>query len=144
MIDQGLPIQDFTGDLLRQAGALVAPNERGLEVVADRALSTRLGLAEFQRLVFTPDEVGPSGALLVDYDSSTFDKMGGLVDGMGRVAFVKPPAVTLQSIDPVAELSRVLTLQNGVVRGADVTRAEATYFWFAFEYDLLADEGPAA
>ena len=140
MIDPALPIQDFTADLLRHAGALVAPDERGLEVVADRALSTRLGLAEFQRLIFTRDEVGPSGALLVDYDSSIFDKMGGLVGGMGRVAFVNPPAVTLQSIDPVAELSRVLTLQNGVVRGVDVTRAEAIYFLFAFEYDLLADE----
>ena len=140
MIDRALPIQDFTGDLLRHAGALVAPDEGGLEVVADRALSTRLGMSEFQRLVFTPDEAGPAGTLLVDYDSSIFEKMGGLVDQVGRVAVVKPPAVTLQSIDPVAELSRVLTLQNVVVRGADVTRAETMYFWFAFEYDLLADE----
>lgn len=140
MIDADLPIRDFTSTLLRQAGALVAPADGGLEVVADPALSSRLGLAEFQRLTFTPDEVGPFGALLVDYDSSIFDKMGGLVDAMGRVAFVKAATVPLQSIDPLAELSWALTLQNGVVRGADVTRAEAVYFWFTFEYDLLADE----
>lgn len=140
MIDAALPIRDFTGRLLGHAGALVAPHEGGLEVVADTALSARLGVAEFQRLVFTPDEVGPFRDVLVDYDSPIFDKMGGLVDAMGRVAFVKAPAVTLQSIDPVAELSRALTLQNGVVRGADVSPAEAVYFWFAFEYDLLADE----
>jgi hypothetical protein len=135
-----LPILDFTGDLLRRAGALVAPVEGGLEVVADTALSTRLGLAEFQRLAFTPDQVASSGALLVDYDSSIFDRMGALVNAMGRVALVKPPAVTLPPIDPVAELLRVLVVQNGVIRRAEVARAEAMHFWFAFEYDLLADE----
>jgi hypothetical protein len=138
--DPAFRIREFTNDLLVHAGALVASDGAGLDVMVDTALSARLGLAEFERLVFRPDEVGSSGALIVDYDSQLFDKLGGLVDALGRVAFVKVPAVTLQSIDPVAELSRALTLQNGVVRAADVVPAEAVYFWFVFEYDLLADE----
>ena len=140
MIDLTSPIGTFTQDLLGHAGALVVPNEKGLEVVADAALSARLGVAEFQRLVFTPEEVGPFGALLVGYDSPIFDRMGVLVETMGRVAFVAAPEVTLPTIDPAVELARALTLLNGVARDAHVRAAEAVYFRFAFEYDLQADE----
>lgn len=140
MIDAASTIREFTRDLLVRAGALVATSSAGLDVIADTALSVRLGFAEFQSLAFTPDAARPSDALLVDYDSPMLDKMGGLVDALGRMAFVKSPSVILKSFEPVAELARALTLQNGVVRGANVTSADAVYFCFIFEYDLLADE----
>jgi hypothetical protein len=138
--DTASPIRAFTRDLLVNAGALVATSGSGLDVVADATLSARLGLTEFQPLTFTPDADGPADALLVDYDSPVFDKLGRLVDALGRVTFVDGPAVVLKSIDPVAELARALTLQNGVLRGTTMTTADVVYFRFTFEYSLLADE----
>ncbi len=140
MTDAASPIRDFTRDLLVNAGALVATSGSGLDVVADAALSARLGLTEFQPLAFTPGTDGPADALLVDYDSPVFDTFGRLVDALGRVTFVDGPAVVLKSIEPVAELARALTLQNGVLRGATMTSADVVYFRFTFEYSLLADD----
>lgn len=139
-MDAASPIRAFTRDLLLNAGALVATRGSGLDVVADATLSARLGLTEFQPLAFTSDADGPADALLVDYDSPVFDKLRSLVDALGRVTFVDSPAVVLKSIEPVAELARVLTLQNGVLRGATTTSADVVYFRFTFEYSLLADE----
>ena len=140
MTDTASPIREFTRDLLVRAGALVAPSGSGLDVIADSALSARLGLTEFQPLAFDRDEGTARDALLVDYDSPVFDRMGGLVDALGRVTFVRGPAVALKSIEPLAELTRALTLQNGVLRGAHMTSADVIYFRFTFEYGLLADE----
>lgn len=140
MTDAASPIRAFTRDLLLNAGALVATSGSGLDVVADASLSARLGLTEFQPLAFTSDADGPADALLVDYDSPVFDKLGSLVAALGRVTFVDGPAVVLKSIEPVAELARALTLQNGVLRGATATSADVVYFRFTFEYSLLADE----
>jgi len=140
MTDTASPIREFTRDLLVRAGALVAPSGSGLDVIADAALSARLGLTEFQPLAFDRDEGTARDALLVDYDSPVFDRMGGLVDALGRVTFVRGPAVALKSIEPLAELTRALTLQNGVLRGAHITSADVVYFRFTFEYGLLADE----
>ena len=140
MTDAASPIREFTRDLLVRAGALVATNGSGLDVITDAAISARLGLTEFQPLAFTPDADTPAAALLVDYDSPVFDKLGSLVDAIGRVTFVDGPAVVLKSIDPVAELARALTLQNGVLRGATMTSAVVVYLRFTFEYSLLADE----
>jgi len=137
--DAASPIRDFTRDLLLNAGALVATSGSGLDLVADAALAARLGLTEFQPLAFTGAD-GPADALLVDYDSPLFDKLGSLVDALGRVTFVDGPPVGVKAIDPVAELARVLTLQNGVLRGATMTSADVVYFGFTFEYSLLADE----
>jgi hypothetical protein len=134
------PIREFTRDLLLRAGALVATSGSGLDVITDAALSARLGLTEFQPLAFTPDADTPAAAVLVDYDSPVFDKLGSLVDALGRVTFVAGPAVVLKSIEPVAELARALTLQNGVIRGATMTSAAVVYFRFTFEYSLLAEE----
>ena len=139
MTDAASPIRDFTRDLLLNAGALVATSGSGLALVADAALAARLGLTEFQPLAFTGAD-GPADALLVDYDSPLFDKLGSLVDALGRVTFVDGPPVGVKAIDPVAELARVLTLQNGVLRGATMTSADVVYFRFTFEYSLLADE----
>jgi len=110
MTDTASPIREFTRDLLVRAGALVAPRGSGLDVIADSALSARLGLTEFQPLAFDRDEGTARDALLVDYDSPVFDRMGGLVDALGRVTFVRGPAVALKSIEPLAELTRALTL----------------------------------
>jgi len=134
------PIREFTRDLLLRAGALVAISGSGLDVITEAALSERLGLKEFQPLAFAPDADAPADALLVDYDSPVFDKFGSLVDALGRVTFVDGPSVVLKSIEPVAELARALTLQNGVLRGAHMTCADVVYFRFTLEYSLLADE----
>lgn len=140
MTDAPSTIREFTRDLLAHAGALVATSSSGLDVVADAALSAPLGFTEFQSLAFTPDAARPGGALLVDYDSPTLDKMESLVDDLGRMAFVTSPPVSLKAFEPLAEVERMLRLQNGVIRGAQVTPAEAVYFCFIFEYNLLADE----
>src|SRR6266851_1225361 len=134
------PIREFTRDLLLRAGALVAISGSGLDVITEAALSERLGLKEFQPLAFAPDADAPADALLVDYDSPVFDKFGSLVDALGRVTFVDGPSVVLKSIEPVAELARALTLQNGVLRGAHMTSDDVVYFRFTLEYSLLADE----
>ena len=133
------PIQQFTRDVLSHQGALVDTDDTGLDIVAGPELAARLGLADYQRLVFTPD-AGTSGAVLVDYDSPLVEKMGRLVDAMGRVAFVRGPAVDLKPIEPEMELSRTLTLLNGVFRYRGYAAAQAVCFCFLFEYDILADE----
>ena len=70
------PIQQFTRDLLTRHGALVDPaGDDALEVVAGVDLQARLGLVDYQRLVFSPDAAG-SGQL-VDYDSPLLERIRG-------------------------------------------------------------------
>lgn len=135
----GSPIQQFTRDLLSHQGALVETHDAGLDIVAGSELAARLGLAEYQRLVFSPD-AGASDAVLVDYDSPLVEKMGRLIEAMGRVAFVRGPAVNLKPIDPEMELSRAPTLRNGVFRYRGHVAARPVCFCFLFAYDILADE----
>jgi len=139
MTASGLSMRDFTASLLARAGALVADTGPGLEVVVADGLASQLGLGDFERLVFAPNDM-ESHARLVDYDSPVFDQMGALVESLGRIAVVAPPPVSLPAIDAGAELLRALTFANGVVRDARVTTGEATYARFVFEYDVLADE----
>jgi hypothetical protein len=133
------PIEQFARDLLSHRGALVEPRESGLDVMAAPALAATLGLAEYQRLIFTPDASAPD-AVLVDYDSPLVERMGRLIEEVGRVAFVRGPAVNLKPIDPEAELSRGLTLLNGVFRCRGYAAAQVVCFGFLFEFDILADE----
>ena len=136
------PIQEFTRELLTQAGGLIEPAGDGaLDVICGRDLAASLNLPEYQRLAFQP-EAHTAGALVVDYDSPLVERMGHLVDALGRVACVallstrtstKPP-------DAEAELARAVTLQNGVMRLRGQTAVEATYVGVVFEYSLLADE----
>src|SRR3989442_12504037 len=133
MTDTASPIREFTRDLLVRAGALVAPSGSGLDVIADSALSARLGLPEFQPLAFDRDEGTARDALLVDYDSPVFDRMGGLVDALGRVTFVRGPAVALKPIEPLAALTLALTPHNGVLRAAPVTSPAAISFRFTWQ-----------
>jgi hypothetical protein len=132
-------IQQFTHDLLSHHGALVDPaGDDGLDVVAGVDLQARLGLADYQRLVFSPDAVG-SGQL-VDYDSPLLEQMGRLVDTTRRVAFVRGPLRSSKSVDAEREIARAVSLQNGVYRVRGMLLVDVIDFGFVFEYSLLADD----
>lgn len=133
------PIQQFTRDLLTRHGALVDPaGDDALEVVAGVDLQARLGLVDYQRLVFSPDAAG-SGQL-VDYDSPLLEQMGRLVDTTGRVALVRGPVRSSKPVDAEREIARAVSLQNGVYRVQGMAAVEVLDFGVVFEYSLLADE----
>lgn len=133
------PIQQFTRDLLSHYGALVDPaGDDALDVVAGSDLQARIGLADYQRLVFSPDAAG-SGRL-VDYDSPLLEQMGRLVETTGHVAFVRGPFPASKAVDAEREIARALSLQNGVCRVQGMTAVDVIDFGFVFEYSILADE----
>ena len=132
-------VQQFTRDLLSRHGALVDPaGDDALDVVAGMDLQARRGLADYQRLVFSPDATGPGQ--LVDYDSPLLEQMGRLVDTTGRVALVRGPFRSSKSVDAEREIVRAVSLQNGVCRVQGMAAADVIDFGFVFEYNLLADE----
>ncbi len=142
------PLERFTRTLLSRHGAIVEAAPGGLDVVTGPALAARLGLAEFQHLVFTPDSARPDepgrprhdAALRVDYDTPLVDRMGQLVEGLGRVALRSYDAPAPKPIDAAAQVERALTLHNGVVRVRGCEPATAVRLGVFFEYELLADE----
>jgi hypothetical protein len=139
------PLEKFTRTLLSRHGAIVETAPGGLEVVTGAALAASLGLAEFQRLVFTPDpvrpdEAGDDAALRVDYDTPLVERMGQLVDTLGRIALQPCTVPALRPIDAAAQVTRALTLHNGVFRVRSVETATAVRLGLFFEYELLADE----
>jgi hypothetical protein len=132
-------IAQFTRTLLACKGALVEPEGDGLIVVAGAELAASLGLAEYQRLRFEPTPGDPH-AIRVDYDAPILERLGRLVDEMGRLAVAAPPPMELKPIDPEAELDRALTVANGVYRFRESGVAQAAYVGYVIEYDMLADE----
>jgi hypothetical protein len=139
------PLEKFTRMLLSRHGAIVEAAPGGLEVVTSRALAASLGLAEFQHLVFTPDlvrpaEAGHDAALRVDYDTPLVERMGQLVDTLGRIALWSPSVPAPKPIDADGQVRRALTLHNGVVRVRGCEPATALRLGVFFEYELLADE----
>jgi hypothetical protein len=142
------PLEKFTRTLLSRHGAIVEAVPGGLEVVTGPALAAGLGLAEFQRLVFTPDSVRPDEAgplqhdatLRVDYDTPLVERMGQLVDTLGRIALWPSTVPAPRPIDADGQVRRALTLHNGVVRVRGCEPATAMRLGILFEYELLADE----
>lgn len=131
-------IQQFTGDLLSRAGAIVEPVGLGqLDVLPGADLGLRLGLNDFARLTFEP---GTLGGTFVDYDAPLVDRLGEIVAGLGRMARIEPPASTLKALDAHAALERSVALQNGVFRYRGHTVVQGVYVGVALEYTLLADE----
>jgi len=128
----------LTADLLTRGGAIVdwGPGQ-ALDVMAEPALRGVLGLREFERLSFEP---GVAGATFIDYDASLVDRLATVVNGLGRVARVQPPAVARKPIDAAAVIDRGVTIHNGVHRYHSHAAVDATYVGATFEYTVLADE----
>ena len=139
------PLEKFTRTLLSRHGAIVETAPGGLDVVTGPPLAGNLGLAEFQRLVFTPDSVRPdeaghNAALRVDYDTPLVERMGQLVETLGRIAFLPYTVPEPKPIDAAGQVTRALTLHNGVVRVRGCEPATSVRLGVFFEYELLADE----
>jgi hypothetical protein len=128
----------LTADLLTRGGAIVdwGPGQ-ALDVMTEPVLRGVLGLREFERLSFEP---GVAGATFIDYDASLVDRLAAVVNGLGRVARVQPPAVARKPIDAAAVIDRGLTIHNGVHRYHSHAAVDATYVGATFEYTVLADE----
>ena len=128
----------LTADLLTRAGAIVDTGPGlALDVMAEPALRGVLALREFERLSFEP---GVAGATFIDYDASLIDRLAAVVNGLGRVARVRPPTVARKPIDAAAAIDRGVTLHNGVHRYHSHAAVDATYIGATFEYAVLADE----
>lgn len=133
-----MPIGRLTADLLVRSGAIVDSGPgQVLDVMAEPALRGALGLGEFERLSFEP---GVAGATFIDYDAPLLDRLAGVVNGLGGVARVRPPALTRRSIDAAATIDRGVTIHNGVHRYHSHAAVDTTYVGVAFEYTVLADE----
>lgn len=139
-----MTLQEFTAAVLITRGALVDTGSSGMYVVAPPELAARLGLREYQHLVFEPDaddvRTGGPEAVRVDYDSPLVEALGGLLDPGSRLAFVEAPGPALKPIDPRRELEDGVTVRNGVLRLRECTSVTTTYFCFILEYEALADE----
>jgi len=135
-------LQEFAAAVLISRGALADTDSSGLHVVAPPELAVRLGLREYQHLVFEPelDTTDRLETLRLDYDSPLVEALGGLLDPGSRLAFVDAPVPSLKPIDPQRELERGITLRNGVLRLRECTPVTTIYLCFVFEYEALADE----
>ena len=131
-------IGGLTADLLTRAGAIVDPGPgRALDVMAGPELRGTLGLGEFEQLSFEP---GVAGSTFIDYDAPLVDRLSTIVNGLGRVARVRPPAIARKTIDAAAAIDRGITIHNGVHRYHSHATVDATYVGAMFEYTVLADE----
>ncbi|MBI3262635.1 MAG: hypothetical protein HYZ58_05735 [Acidobacteria bacterium] len=139
-----MTLQEFTAAVLITRGALADTDGSGLHVVVPPELAARLGLHEYQHLVFEPEAnpviTGRPEALRVDYDSPLVEALGGLLDPRSRLAFVEAPLPPLKPIDPLRELERGVTVRNGVMRLRECASVTTTYLCFVLEYEALADE----
>jgi hypothetical protein len=135
-------LQEFTAAVLITRGALADTDSSGLHVVAPPELAVRLGLREYQHLVFERESgtTDRPETLRLDYDSPLVEALGGLLDPDFRLAFVDAPVPPLKPIDPQRELERGVTVRNGVLRLRECTPVTTMYLCFVFEYEALADE----
>jgi hypothetical protein len=132
-------IEEFTRALLTHQGALVDRDAAGLSAMIPAPLATTLGVQEYQRLIFEPHAEVKDG-LRVDYDSPLVERLGQVVDQLGRVGWMTVPPLPLKDIDAGETVARALVVSNGVVRNCRAQSAEALYVCFFVEYALLADE----
>jgi hypothetical protein len=135
-------LQEFAAAVLVTRGALADTDRSGVHVIAPPDLAARLGINEYQHLVFEPEPgtVGRPETLRVDYDSPFVEALGGALDPASRLAFVEAPVPPLKRIDPSQELERGVTIRNGVMRVRECTSVTTMYLCFVFEYEALADE----
>jgi hypothetical protein len=137
-------LEEFTAAVLITRGALADTDGSSLHVVAPPELASRLGLREYQHLVFEPEADNAMTprpeSLRVDYDSPLVEALGGLIDPNSRLAFVEASVPLLKPIDPLRELESSVTVRNGVMRLRECTSVTTMYLCFVMEYEALADE----
>jgi len=136
-------LQEFTATVLKTRGALAETDGAALQLVLPPELASRVGLREYQQLLFDPSTdstTAPEDAVRVDHDSPLVETLGSLLDPATRLAFVDAPFPPLKPIDPVQELERGVTIRNGVVRLRESVSVRTIYFCFVMEYEALADE----
>ncbi len=138
-----MTLQEFTATVLKTRGALAEADGANLHLVLAPELASRVGLREYQHLVFDAhiDPATASGeAVRVDHDSPLVETLGALLDPATRLAIVDAPFPPLKPIDPAQELERGVTVRNGVVRLRECVSVQAIYFCVVMEYEALADE----
>jgi hypothetical protein len=138
-----MTLQEFTATVLKSRGALAETDGANLHLVLASELASRVGLREYQHLVFDP-RIDPATArteaVRVDHGSPLVETLGALLDPAARLALVDAPFPPLKPIDPVQELERGVTVRNGVVRLRECVLTQTIYFCFVMEYEALADE----
>lgn len=138
-----MTLQEFTATVLKTRGALAETDGANLHLVLPPELASRVGLREYQHLVFDPQidpTTAPTEAVRVDHDSPLVETLGALLDPASRLAFVDAPFPPLKPIDPLQELERGVTVRNGVMRLRECTSVQTIYFCVVMEYEALADE----
>ena len=138
-----MTLQAFTATVLRIRGALAEADGATLHLVLPPELAFRVGLREYQHLVFDAHidpATAPAEAVRVDHDSPLVETLGALLDPATRLAIVDAPFPPLKPIDPAQELERGVTVRNGVVRLRECVSVQTIYFCFVMEYEALADE----
>lgn len=138
-----MTLQEFTATVLTSHGALAETDGGNLHVALPPELASRLGLCEYQHLVFDPridSAVSSTERVRVDHDSPLVEALSVLLDPAARLAFVEASFPPLKPIDPVRELERGVTVRNGVVRLRECVSVPTIYVCFVMEYEALADE----
>lgn len=138
-----MTLQEFAATVLKSRGALAETDGANLHLVLPPELASRVGLREYQHLVFDPQldpATARTEAVRVDHDSPLVETLGALLDPAARLAFVDAPFPPLKPIDPVQELEGGVTIRNGVVRLRECVSAQTIYVCFVMEYEALADE----
>jgi hypothetical protein len=132
-------MQRFVAELLSAKGALVEPVEpQGLEVLAPPPVRDALGLAELDRLGFSP--ALPPGAQRVGLEGDWLDRLGKLLGEHGRAARRVLAAEPRAPGDPERILEHELALDNAAFRLLDVTPAWTRYLVLDFRYSAISDE----
>lgn len=132
-------MQRFVAELLSAKGALVEPVEpQGLEVLAPPPVRDALGLAEIDRLGFSPTL--PPGAQRVGLEGDWLDRLGKLLGEHGRAARRVLAAEPRAPGDPERILEHELALDNAAFRLLDVAPAWTRYLVLDFRYSAISDE----
>jgi len=138
-----MTLQELTVAILTFRGGLAETDRANLHVALPPELASRVGLREYQHLVFDPridPASAPAESIRVDHDSPLVEALGALLDPNARLAFVEARFPPLKPIDPDQELERGVTVRNGVVRLLECVPVQTTYLCFVMEYEALADE----
>ena len=132
-------MQRFVAALLAAKGALVEPIEpQGLEVLAPSPVRDALGLAEIDRLGFSPTL--PPGAQRVGLEGDWLERLGRLLGEHGRATRRVLAAEPRAPGDPERALEHELVLDNAAFRLLGLTPTWTRYLVLDFRYSAISDE----